>query len=120
MALLRAFVLALVASSIPYLPARAVETSLAAEQARRAADAAAEQLVELRRAVWLRLTPAQKAAFAARERAWLNGGRMDEEQRCADAAPTQSPLVVQQCRLAVAERHRVKLSAPIVQASASR
>jgi hypothetical protein len=120
MALSRALVLALVVSSLPCPPARAVETSPATAQARLAADAAAEQLVELRRALWLRLTPVQKTAFADRERAWLNGGRTEEEQRCVDTAPTPSPLVVQQCRLAVAERHRALLSAPIVQANAGR
>jgi hypothetical protein len=120
MAPIRAVILALAASSMPYFAAHANDSSAAAANARIAADAADEQLVALRRALWVRLSPAQKSAFAARERAWLNAGRAEEQQRCVSAAPAPTPLVVEQCRLAVAERHRGALAAPIVQASASR
>lgn len=120
MASLRALALALVASAAPYGASHATDPGLAIAHTRAAADVADEQLVELRRALWSRLNPAQKSAFAARERAWLNGGRADEQQRCVAAAPAPTPLVVEQCRLAVAERHRGALATPIVQASASR
>jgi hypothetical protein len=119
MAPIRALAFTLVAS-IPYAATHAADSSPAVISARVAADAADDQLVELRRALWSRLSPAQKTTFAERERAWLNGGRTDEQQRCVDAAPVPTQLVVQQCRLAVAERHRGTLSTPIVQASANR
>jgi hypothetical protein len=75
---IRAFILALAASSVPYFSAQAIDSSPAAANARIAADAADEQLVDLRRALWARLSPAQKSAFAARERAWLTG-RAEEQ-----------------------------------------
>ncbi len=87
---------------------------------RAAADAADEQLVDQRLAVWARLDAAQKASFARAERAWLNGGRTEEEGKCLASVPAPTPLAEQTCRLQVNERHLAILTAPIVQASAER
>ena len=50
----------------------AADADRSVDIARTAADTAEERLVDLRRAVWSRLDQAQRAAFAERERAWLN------------------------------------------------
>ena len=116
----RISVCAIVAALLPLAAAEASDATVAVVQARMAADAADEHLVDARRALWVRLTPAQKSAFAQRERAWLNGGRAEDQQRCVDAAIAPTSLVVEQCRLKVAEQHRAGLSLPVVQASARR
>ncbi len=87
---------------------------------RAAADAADDQLVDQRRAVWAGLDATQKASFARTERAWLTGGRTEEEGRCLASMPAPTPLAEQTCRLQVTERHLAILTAPIVQASAER
>jgi uncharacterized protein YecE (DUF72 family) len=90
--------------------------------ARAAADAADEQLVEARRALWLRLPAEQKPAFARLERAWINEVRVDEERQCRAASQTAEPLAAQNCRLLVAQQHLNRLSKPatIAQAGTSR
>jgi hypothetical protein len=100
--------------------AHATDTGATVASVRAAADAADNQLVDQRRAVWSGLDAAQKASFARTERAWLNDGRAAEEARCLAGAPAPSPLVEQSCRLQVTERHLALLTAPIVQASAER
>jgi hypothetical protein len=85
---------------------------------RLAADRADEQLVDQRTAVWLQLSATQKAEFARRERAWLNGGRDEQVQACAGTAADAQTL--QQCRLQVIEAHRSALAMPLMQASAAR
>jgi len=117
---IRTSVLAIAASLLPLAAIQANDATVAVVQTRMAADAADEQLVDARRALWVRLTPAQKATFAQRERAWLNGGRAEDQQRCVDAAISPTSLAVEQCRLKVAEHHRAALSVPVVQASAGR
>ena len=95
----------------------AADADRSADIARTAADTAEERLVDLRRVVWSRLDQVQRAAFAERERAWLNAGRAEEQKQCQGLAPT--PLVVQQCRLLVAER-RLSVLAPDLRASTTR
>jgi hypothetical protein len=95
----------------------AADADRSADIARTAADTAEERLVDLRRAIWSRLDQAQRAAFAERERTWLNAGRAEEQKQCQGLAPT--PLVVQQCRLLVAER-RLSVLAPDLRASITR
>jgi hypothetical protein len=99
--------------------AHAVDPSAAVAEVRAAADAADAQLVEQRRAVWLRLDATQKASFARNERAWLNSGRAEEELTCLAGVPAPTPLAEQACRLHVTERRLAALSAPIVRASAA-
>ena len=104
-----AFAATLLAS--PLGTAYAQDADSAVARARAAADAAHEQLVDRYRAVWSRLTSAQKAEFGSRERAWLNGGRAEQERalrgnatrgvdrpgyaglppRCDRAAPRDTP-----------------------------
>jgi hypothetical protein len=115
MIVLLAIALAAAAPSAYAQPA--ADTDRSVDIARTAADAAEERLVDLRRAVWSRLDQAQRAAFAERKRAWLNAGRAEEQKQCQGLAPT--PLVVQQCRLLVAER-RSSVLAPDLRASVTR
>jgi hypothetical protein len=100
--------------------AQATDSGAAAAAARAAADAADNQLVDQRRAVWARLDATQKAAFARTERAWLNAGRTEEEGKCLASVPAPTRLAEQTCRLQVAEQHLAVLAAPIVQASVER
>ena len=100
--------------------AQATDPGAVVASVRAAADAADNQLVDQRRAVWERLDAAQKASFARTERAWLNGGRTEEEGTCLASAPAPTLLAEQTCRLHVTERHLAILTAPIVQASAER
>jgi hypothetical protein len=100
--------------------AHATDPGAAVAAVRAAADAADNQLVDQRRAVWVRLDATQKASFARTERAWLNGGRMEEEGKCLASVPAPTPLAEQTCRLRVTEQHLAVLTAPIVQASAER
>jgi hypothetical protein len=100
--------------------AHAVDPSAAVAEVRAAADAADAQLVEQRRAVWLRLDATQKVSFARNERAWLASGRAEEEQSCLAGVPAPTPLAAQACRVQVTERRLAALSAPVVQASAVR
>lgn len=93
----------------------AAEASLEASQARAAADAAEEQLVEARRTLWAQLDAAGKQHFAQRERAWLNGGQSAAVQHCAGPAATE--LAWQQCRLQVAQAHRAALVPPLASAA---
>jgi hypothetical protein len=83
-----------------------------------AANAADNQRVDQRLAVWASLKAAQKASFARPERAWLNGSRTEEE-RCLANVPAPTPLAEHTCRLEVTEPHFI-LTAPIAQASAHR
>lgn len=100
--------------------AQASDSGAALAAVRAAADAADNQLVDQRLAVWARLNATQKASFARAERAWLNGGRTEEEGKCLAIVPAPTPLAEQTCRLQVNERHLAILTAPIVQASAER
>ena len=100
--------------------AQATDSGAAVAAARAAADAADNHLVDQRRAVWVRLDAKQKVSFARTERAWLNGGRTEEEGKCLSGVPAPTPLAEQTCRLQVTERHLAVLAAPIVQASAER
>ena len=100
--------------------AQATDPGAAVEAVRAAADAADNQLVDQRRVVWSRLDAAQKTSFARTERAWLNGGRSEEEGKCLANLPAPTPLAEQTCRLQVTEHHLALLTAPIVQASAER
>ena len=97
----------------------AVDVDPAVARTRAAADAAHEQLVDRYRAVWSRLSPAQKAEFGSRERAWLNGGRAEQERRCVETQPAATTaLATQACRLAVTEQRLATLPATVIQASA--
>jgi hypothetical protein len=116
----RLLAVALLACATAFGAAHAVDPNAAVAEERAAADSADAQLVEQRRAVWLRLDTTQKAAFARNERAWLNSGRAEEEQTCLAGVPAPTPLAEQACRLQVTERRLAGLSAPVVQASAVR
>lgn len=97
----------------------AQDTDPAVARTRAAADVAHEQLVDRYRAIWSGLSPAQKAEFGSRERAWLNGGRAEQERVCVETQPTMSiDLATQACRLAVTERRLATLPATVIQASA--
>lgn len=100
--------------------AQATDPGAVVSAVRAAADAADNQLVDQRRAVWAGLNATQKKSFARTERAWLNGGRTEEEGKCLASVPAPTPLAEQTCRLQVNERHLAILTAPIVQASAER
>jgi hypothetical protein len=120
MSIARALALATAATlALPYAVA-AHDAGFAAASTRAAADAADEQLVQLRRAVWSSLDPAQRTAFAQRERAWLNGGRDADQRHCVNRASEPTTLVVEQCRLSVAQQHKATLASPAVQARAGR
>ncbi len=116
----RSLAVALVLSISAFGAAHAADPSAAVAELRAAADAADEQLVDQRRAVWMRLNVAQKSSFAQAERTWLNNGRAEEEQKCLAGVLAPTPLAEQACRLQVTERRLAALSAPIVQAHAVR
>ena len=116
----RSLGLALVLTVSGFGSAHAVDPNAAVAEVRAAADAADEQLVDLRRAVWTRLDTTQKSGFARAERAWLSNGRAEEEQKCLANALAPTPLAEQACRLQVTERRLAALSSPIVQARAVR
>jgi hypothetical protein len=116
----RLLAVAFLAFATTFGAAHAVDPSAAVAEVRAAADAADAQLVEQRRAAWLRLDARQKTSFAQAERAWLNDGRADEELKCLAGVPAPTPLAEQVCRLQVTERHLAGLSTPVVQASAVR
>jgi hypothetical protein len=110
--LLRTLGLAAALILAPIGAAIAQDADPAVAQARLAADEAHEQLVDRYRAIWVRLSRSQKSEFSARERAWLNGGRAEQEQRCvASLSAASVALAVQTCRLAVTEHHIAMLSA---------
>ena len=100
--------------------AQASDPGAAVAAVRAAANAADNRLVDQRRAVWSRLDAAQKTSFARTERAWLTGGRSEEDGKCLANLPAPTPLAEQTCRLQVTEHHLALLTAPIVQASAER
>lgn len=105
--------LTLAATVLAAAPAFAADPDAATAQARAAADAAHELLVDRYRAVWLTLDREQKPAFSQRERAWLNVGRAAQERACMAAAkPGAHPAALseQLCRLAVTERKIASLS----------
>lgn len=78
-----------------------------------AADVAHEQLSDRYRVLWSSLSTAEKSRFAATERAWLNGGREEEEVACRASSRVQpEALAVQLCRLAVTERRLAELDSP--------
>jgi hypothetical protein len=65
-----------------------------------AADAAHEQRVDRCRALRSGLIPPQKSEFGARERAWLNEGRAEQERPCVETQPVATvALAMQACRL---------------------
>lgn len=113
---LRTLALAAVMTAMPLHAAIAADADAATAQARAAADAAHEALVDRYRTLWASLGKQQKAIFAQRERAWLNEGRSEEEQRCVEQPSAHSAaLAAQLCRLKVTERRLAAL--PIVQVS---
>ncbi|HTN50569.1 MAG TPA: hypothetical protein VMK32_14170 [Burkholderiaceae bacterium] len=116
---LRAFTVFAALSLGGFASAQVIDPSADVAMARAAADAADEQLVELRRAVWTHLAAAQKPAFAQRERAWLGQTRRDEELTCLRSAIGPTALAAQTCRLVVTERHIAALSAPVVYAASN-
>jgi uncharacterized protein YecT (DUF1311 family) len=110
--LLRTLGLAAALFLAPIRAAIAQDADPAVAQARLAADEAHEQLVDRYRAIWVRLSPSQKSEFSARERAWLNGGRAEQERRCvASLSAASGALALQTCRLAVTEHRIAMLSA---------
>jgi hypothetical protein len=114
---LLAFAATLLAAPLGATCAQDADSAVA--RARAAADAAHEQLVDRYRAVWSRLSPAQKSEFGSRERAWLNGGRAEQERHCVDTQPaTSAALATQACRLAVTEQRLATLPATVIHASA--
>jgi uncharacterized protein YecT (DUF1311 family) len=116
---LRSLAFAATFMAVPLGMAYAQDADPAVARTRAAADAAHEQLVDRYRAVWSRLSPAQKAEFGSRERAWLNGGRAEQERLCVESQPAASiALATQACRLAVTERRLATLPATVIQASA--
>lgn len=117
---LHALALATALAAAPLQAAFALDTDAATAQARVAADAAHEVLVDRYRALWQALGGQQKAAFAQRERAWLNEGRADEERRCVEQQGAHAAaLAAQLCRLKVTEQKLASLPAvPATVASA--
>jgi hypothetical protein len=119
MTALRSLAFAATLLAAPWGIACAQDADPAVARTRAAADVAHEQLVDRYRAVWSGLSPAQKAEFGSRERAWLNGGRAELERRCVETQPAATiALATQVCRLAVTEQHLATLSATVIQASA--
>jgi len=117
---LRTLALAAVLAAAPLQAAFAIDPDAATAQARATADAAHEVLVDRYRALWQSLGKQQKAAFAQRERAWLNEGRAEEERACvAQQSAHAAALAAQLCRLKVTEQKLASLpAAPATVASA--
>lgn len=111
--LLRPLAAAAVLSMAPLHAALAADPDAATAQARAAADAAHEVLVDRYRTLWASLGKQQKGAFAQRERAWLNEGRAEEERACAVRQSAQgahsAALAAQLCRLKVTEQKLASL-----------
>lgn len=108
---LRALALVAVMTAAPLPCAFAMDADAATAQARAAADAAHEALVDRYRALWPALGKQQRAEFAQRERTWLNDGRAEEEQRClAQPSAHSHDLAAQLCRLTVTEQKLAALS----------
>jgi hypothetical protein len=82
---------------------------VAAWRAAQRAQAAEEALSARYTAIWQTLDAAQKTAFSARERAWLNGGRQAEQRACIAHAGADSALLARSCEAAVIERHAAAL-----------
>jgi hypothetical protein len=76
------------------------------------AQAAEEALSGRYTALWRTLDAGQKAAFSARERAWLNGGRQDEQRACVAHARSADEAVLRSCEAFVRERHLATLAVP--------
>ncbi len=109
---LRTLALAALLAALPLQAANAADADAATAQARAAADAAHEALVDRYRAVWVTLGAQQKVAFAQRERAWLNEGRSAEELRCIEQPSAHAPALAEQlCRLKVTEQRLAALPA---------
>lgn len=110
--LLRPLALAAALSAVPLQAVFAADPDAATAQARAAADAAHEVLVDRYRTLWASLGKQQKAAFAQRERAWLNEGRAEEERACAARPSAHSAALAEQlCRLKVTEQKLASLPA---------
>lgn len=108
--MLRTLALAATITVAPWQVAMAVDADAATAQARAAADAAHEALVDRYRTLWASLGKQQKAVFAQRERTWLNEGRSEEEQRCLAQSGAHAPaLAAQLCRLKVTEQRLAAL-----------
>jgi hypothetical protein len=75
-------------------------------------QAAEEALSARYTAIWQTLDAAQKAAFSARERAWLNSGRQDEQRACIAHARSTDAAVLRGCEAFVLERHLATLAVP--------
>ncbi len=84
----------------------------ARQQAAARADAAQQALSERYTAIWTTLDAGQKRDFGRRERAWLNAGRLDEQQACVNRAGGAGELQAMTCEAAVIERHLDALPAP--------
>ena len=94
------------------LPALAADDAAAAWHATQRATAAQQALSERYTAIWSTLDAAQKSRFAARERAWLNEGREQEQQACVARAGARTELVARTCEADVIERRLAGLAAP--------
>ena len=103
-------VAALLGSAV--LPALAADDAAAAWQATQRATAAQQALSDRYTAIWSTLDADQKSRFAARERAWLNEGREQEQQACVARAGAQTELVARTCEADVIERRLGGLAAP--------
>ena len=94
------------------VPALAGNDAAAEWHATQRAAAAQQALSDRYTAIWSTLDAAQKSRFAARERAWLNEGRQQEQQACVAHAGTRTELVARTCEADVIERRLGGLAAP--------
>jgi uncharacterized NAD(P)/FAD-binding protein YdhS len=84
----------------------------AGQQATERASAAQQALSDRYAAIWSSLDRAQKARFSEQERAWLNVGRLREQQECVTGLGARTELTAKTCEADVIERHLGALSTP--------
>lgn len=71
------------------------------------AEVAMQALSDRYTALWGRLDATSKKAFSARERAWLNDGRREEQRACAAQRPAVAAALAQAVCLAEVTEHRL-------------
>lgn len=101
-----------VATSSAFANGDAAAAWHAEQQANARASAAQQTLSDRYAAIWPTLDAAQKTRFSARERAWLNSGRQQEQQACVASAGARTEVVARTCDALVIERHLGALAAP--------
>lgn len=87
----------------------------AVQQADARASVAQQTLSDRYTAIWSSLDASQKALFSARERAWLNQGRQQEQLACVarnGAGGARTELVAKTCEADVIEHHLGTLATP--------